>query len=119
MSFSRRFRPVAATLASVSLLAIVGAQSAFADQRDFTLNNNTSIPLKSVFVSSADTKAWEEDILGRDILDTGSSVDITFSKAVEGNCNYDIKVVGFEGQSGFLYGVDLCTTTNVTFSDAA
>ncbi|HEY0581509.1 MAG TPA: hypothetical protein VGE94_04955 [Chloroflexota bacterium] len=119
MNFRLRLRPVAATLASVSLLAVLGAQSAFADQRDFTLNNNSSIPLKSVYVSAADVQSWEEDILGRDILDSGASVDVSFGKAIEGTCLYDIKVAGFEGQSGVLYAVDLCTVTNVTFNDAA
>jgi hypothetical protein len=119
MRLPARFRPVAAIIASASLVAAFGAQSVFADQRDFTLTNNASIPLKSVYVSTADTKSWEEDILGRDILAAGDSVNINFGKADAGVCLYDIKVTGFEGQAGYLYGVDLCTVTNVTFSDAA
>jgi hypothetical protein len=117
MNVLTRLRPVAATLAAVSLFAVLGAQSVFADQRDFTLINNTSIPLNNVYVSPADTKNWEEDILGRDTLPSGESVAISFPKAVDGVCAYDIKVLGPLGESGFLYGVDLCSTTTVTFSD--
>jgi hypothetical protein len=119
MNVRLSLRPLAATLAAASLIAAFSVQSVFADQRDFTLVNNTSIPLKSVYVSAADTNSWEEDVLGRDILAAGDSVNISFPKAEAGVCVYDIKVLGPVGESGFLYGVNLCSTSTVTFSDGA
>jgi hypothetical protein len=35
------------------------------------------------------------------------------------NCVYNIKVIGANGEAGYLYAVDLCTASTVTFTDAA
>jgi hypothetical protein len=119
MQLRIRFRALVATFLSVVVLTAIAAQSVFADPRDFTLINSSSVTLTSVYVSPSDAKGWEEDVMGRDVLPAGDSVDISFAKAKTGVCLYDVKVVGLAGEVGILYDIDLCSTSTVTFSDSA
>lgn len=108
-------RPILSLLIVVSLFAVSTA-AAFADPRDFTLVNGSGITLTHVYVSSSDDSDWGDDILGQDVLDPGQTVDIVFSRFTEGECLYDIRVLARDGREGYLYKVNLCTTTTVTFS---
>ena len=114
----RTFGRLAAVPAAVALLATLWTVPAFADPRDFNVVNNTSIVLAQVYVSPSDTSDWGDDIMGRDVLNAGENVDVTFRKFDGATCSYDVKVVGQQGQSGVLYKVDLCSTNTVTFSDS-
>ena len=105
--------------AAIALLAALWAIPAFADPRDFAVVNNTSLVLTHVFVSPSDIADWGDDIMGRDVLDSGASVNVVFGAFDGTTCLYDVKVLGQGGQVGYLYKVDLCSVTNVTFSDAA
>jgi hypothetical protein len=117
MSF--RLSRALASLVVVGALAATTATSAFADARNFTVVNNSSITITHLYVSTTDTASWEEDVLGRDVLAPGESWDITFSKydGDAGKCLYDVKAVGKEGQEGIQYKLDLCTTTTFTWRD--
>jgi hypothetical protein len=113
----RFFRLSAAVSAVVAVLLL--AQSAFADQRDFTLTNNSSIDIASVYVTATDADTWGDDAMGTDILPSGQSVDMNFTGPDDAGCVYDIKVMGTHGEQGYLYKVDLCSVTHVTFSDSS
>jgi hypothetical protein len=102
-----------AGLALAALLTIT-ARPAHADPRDFTLVNDTGVIILNVYVSLSTVADWQEDLLGDNVLNPGDSMDIAFSGEVEG-CTYDIKVVTQDGREGYLYKVDLCSTTIVTF----
>jgi hypothetical protein len=103
---------------SLAAAALLIAQSAFADnQRDFTLNNKSSVDLASVYVSPTGVDSWGTDAMGTDVLPAGSSIDMSFTGSDDAACVYDIKVVGVQGQEGYLYKVDLCSVSTVTFSD--
>lgn len=117
----RFFRPsrLFLTALSASAAAMLLAQSAFADPRDFTLKNNSSVDISYVYVSPADAQDWGDDVMGTDILPAGNAVDISFKKFDGVSCNYDVKVIGAQGQQGYLYKVDLCTIDTVTFSDSS
>jgi hypothetical protein len=111
-----RLRRLLLTAATASVLALVVAQSAFADPRDFELRNASAVDIAYVYVSPSATDAWGDDIMGTGLLPAGQSVNVTFGQFDTGNCQYDVKVVGTGGEEGVLYKVDLCTATNVTFS---
>lgn len=100
----------------LATMAAASTSAALADPRDFTLANESDVTITHVYVSSADTASWEEDVLGADVLGPGDSVDITFSGFSPDACSYDIKVLAVDGREGYLYGVDLCAITLVTFS---
>jgi hypothetical protein len=114
--FSLRLRRLLVTGVSASLLALAAAQSAFADPRDFTLNNSSSVDIAQVYVSPTATDDWGDDILGTQVLPSGQAASVTFNNADQQTCNFDIKVLGVGGQEGYLYKVNLCQVTDVTFS---
>jgi hypothetical protein len=108
-----------AALLAVTVLALTAQQTYAADRRDFTLvNGSDSVIISHVYVSASDVDDWGDDILGVDILLPGDSVDIVFSRfdGEAGKCFYDIKVLGPDGEEGFLWDVNLCEITTVTFS---
>jgi hypothetical protein len=103
---------------SAAAIALLLAQSAFADQRDFRLQNNSSVDIAFAYVSPTGIDSWGDDAMGTDILPAGQSIDMKYSGSDDsGGCVYDIKVVGTQGQEGYLYKVDLCSVSLVTFSD--
>ena len=106
-----------ASVIGLSLVAFDAAPTQ-ADQRDFTLINSSSMTITDVYVTQTSVDDWGDDILGVDVLLSGESVDILFSRFDDeaGLCLYDIKVIGKDGEEGVLYGVDLCAVTTVTFS---
>ncbi len=116
---SKRLSIAALALVAVLSFMAVTAHRTLADERDFTLNNNSSVVLVHVYVSPADVDNWQEDILGQDVLNPGDSVNIHFSPNDGADtCLYDIRVDGQGGEQGFLYKIDLCSTNTVTFSDS-
>jgi hypothetical protein len=102
---------------SVAAAALFIAQSAFADMRDFTLTNNSSVDIAYVYVSPTDVDSWGTDAMGTDVLPSGQSVSMNFNGVDDAACVYDIKVVGTGGEEGYLYKVDLCSVSQVTFGD--
>jgi hypothetical protein len=102
-------------LAGVMLFSI-GVPLASADQRDFTLINGSSSTITQVYVEKSELNTWGEDVLGTGVLPAGDSVDIHFSGYDADECMFDIKVIASGGQEGFLYGIDLCSTSTVTVS---
>jgi hypothetical protein len=113
-----RLRTLAAAAPLAAALALPLAGVAHADQRDFTLVNNTSAVLTHVYVSPTAVDDWGDDVLGRDVLASGENVFIYFGRFDSGACGYDVKVVSDAGAEGKLMGVDLCATDTVTFADA-
>jgi hypothetical protein len=114
----RRFKFLFAAIPMAALLVAMFVLPALADQRDFTVVNNSSLVLTQVYVTASDTTAWGDDIMGRDVLNPSETVDVSFKGFDGSSCLYDVKVMGQGGQEGYLYKVDLCTVSTVTFSDA-
>lgn len=64
--------------------------------QDFTLVNKTGVEIDKVFISPHDADDWEEDILGRDTLPNGESVDIKFHRN-ETAALWDMRIEDKEG----------------------
>jgi hypothetical protein len=111
-----RWRRLTFTAVSAFALLLLFTQSAFADLRDFTLRNRSDVDIAYVYVSPSAADEWGDDIMGVDILPAGESIDVTFDPSLDFTCVYDVKVVGTGGELGYLYKVDLCTVTTVTFT---
>jgi hypothetical protein len=106
-----------ASLALAGALVATTVGHAFADNRDFTFANRSvdGTIVAKLFVSSSDTNEWEEDTLGKDVLNPGESWAISFSKYDAGKCLYDIKAITTTGAEAYLYKVDLCSTALITY----
>jgi hypothetical protein len=101
---------------ALSLVAVAPA-TVRADPRDFTLVNESTVVITYAYVSSSSSTSWANDVLGDQVLRPGGRVNVTFTNFTQGDCKYDIKVVGQGGEEGYLWAVDLCSTATVTFSN--
>jgi hypothetical protein len=102
----------------VGLLALLfaTATSALADERDFTLHNDSSVDIYYVYLSPSTSNFWGDDVLGEDVLPSGDQFDINFDDP-RTTCVWDIKAVGHDGSEGYIYKVDLCSVADVYFRD--
>ena len=103
-------------LAGTLVLLFATATSVAADERDFTLHNDSSLDIDYVYVSPSASNFWGDDILGEDVLPSGEQVDITFDDP-RTTCVWDIKAVAHDGSEGYIYNVDLCSVSDVYFHD--
>lgn len=99
---------LSALLAASLLPAAAVAQG----KQDFTLVNRTGYDIDEVYVSPVKTDDWEEDVMGRDTLDNGDSVDISFGRK-DKSCRYDLKVVYSDGEEAEWDSLDLCSISRV------
>lgn len=103
---------VAAGLA-VAILSSVQLQAAQNRKLDFTLVNKTGLTIDKVFVSPSKDDEWGEDVMGKDVLKNGESVEIQFSRK-ETTCMWDLKIVDEEDDSVEWTDLDLCKANEIT-----
>jgi hypothetical protein len=103
---------ILAAVLALSAVLPAGAQQA----RTFKVVNNTPIAFAQLYVSPMTTTDWGDDWLGNQVLGPGDAWAMTFNRYVAGQCLYDVKVIGKNGEEGKLIGVDLCTVDTITFS---
>ena len=101
-----------------SMLALVCAPllattAAHAENLDFSLLNRTGYVISEVYVSSASSNDWEEDVMGSDVLANNESVDIEFEQGSKG-CQWDMKVVYDDGEEAVWENLNLCSTSKVS-----
>jgi len=97
-------------LTAVALLAAGLAalpSLALAEDLVFTLNNKSSYSITNFYTSPTTTDNWEEDVLGEDTLEPGTSVKVTIADGSD-QCNYDMKFVPKGAQEFVVTGIDLC-----------
>lgn len=99
---------------AVAAATVLFAQApAFAGDQDFDVVNKTGYPIKHLHVSEANNNSWEEDVLGRDVLNDGESFELKFAKG-EKTCKWDMKVVYDDGESAVWEDLNLCKISKVT-----
>ncbi|MFU0503129.1 hypothetical protein [Pseudaminobacter sp. NGMCC 1.201702] len=97
------FRSLSAATAALTI-CLTSTFAAQAEDLVFTLTNGTNSVLREFYTSPTGVEDWEEDVLGRDVLNPGESVDITIADGRR-VCEYDMR---FE----FTQDSDLDTTTD-------
>ncbi len=100
-----------ATLVASAALVMPAAA---ADHR-VDIINKTGMSLKHFYASVTSTDSWEEDILGRDVLDDGETFEADINDG-SGKCKYDFKAVFENGQSLVQKNIDVCTVTTYTYT---
>jgi hypothetical protein len=86
---------------------------AHASQQDFTLQNKTGYQIDEVYVSQSSSRNWGNDIMGRDALDDGNTVDISFH-APDDACRWDMRVKYNDGDEATWNNLNLCNISKVT-----
>ncbi|MEN9410141.1 MAG: hypothetical protein RL216_2115 [Pseudomonadota bacterium] len=101
-------------LALATALAIATALPAAALDRRVRIINNTGFTIVEFYGSNTGSDTWEEDILGSDVLPSGSSVVINFDDAT-GYCMFDFRAVFDDGDVLERGGVNVCETETFTY----
>ena len=103
-----------------SLVAAVCMVASFApsfvvaqSKLDFTLLNRTGLTVNELYVAPTNVDDWQEDVLGRDVLKHGESVDISFSRT-EKSCMWDLKIVDEDEDEVEWSNLDLCKAEHIT-----
>ena len=101
-------------VAVMAVLALLFAATPVMAQgrQDFNLINRTGYDIDEVYVSPSSEEAWEEDVLGQDILPDGARVHIRFPHR-PGTCLWDLLVVWEDEEEAEWHGLNLCETTTV------
>ncbi len=84
---------------AVTTVAMFAARHvAIAGDQDFTLVNKTGVEIHALHVSPADANKWGPDILGKDTLEDGQSVEIKFHEDEEAD-KWDLRVEDKDGHA--------------------
>lgn len=81
--------------------------------QDFTLVNSTGVEINKLFVSPHDKDDWEEDILGRDTLPSGQTLDIKFNRD-EKAAMWDLRVEDTQGNAIEWVNLNLLEISKIT-----
>lgn len=100
-------------LAASALAVLSFVAPAFAGDQDFTLVNKTSYDIASVYASPVKADNWGNDIMGKDVLADGASVNITFPHDANA-CHWDIKVVYEDKETAVWNDINLCEVSKIT-----
>jgi hypothetical protein len=84
-----------------------------AGTQDFTVVNATGVEIHTLFVSPTKADSWGEDILGRDTLDDGETVDIKFPESERAKV-WDLRVEDSKGNAITWTGLHLNEIEKVT-----
>ncbi len=110
---TKTLRGSAAALATA--LLSMGVSPAIATDRNFTLHNHTERTIKSLYVSPTGADAWSEDILGQDLLDDHTDLEVKFDRGAS-QCEWDVRVYFDDGTSEQVHDVNFCSVSEVTFT---
>jgi hypothetical protein len=113
---NKLFRYVTATLSLAISVVGINTGGATAGRQDFTVRNETSTDIVRIYVSTSNTNDWEEDVLGKDILEAGSSTKINFNNSTQG-CYHDLKAVFRDGDVLERRDLNLCELRSYTFTN--
>lgn len=83
---------------------------------DFVLINRTGYDIENIYVAPTTQKTWGDDIMGRDLLEDGESVEISFDPG-EKTKKWDIYVtwLGYESdEDRYWTGLDLSEISEIT-----
>nr|WP_295886085.1 hypothetical protein [uncultured Devosia sp.] len=100
---------------ALAILAI-GVVDAAALDRRVRINNKSSYDIVEFYASNTGSRSWEEDILGRNILPSGSSVVINIDDG-SGYCKYDFLAVFEDGDEVVSNDNNVCELSDFNFTD--
>ena len=100
-------------LFAVAGMALLATTVARAGDQDFTLVNKTGIEIHTLHVAPHSSDEWGEDILGKDTLSNGESLEITFGKHNRAH-HWDLPIEDEKGNSLTWENLDLMSISEVT-----
>ena len=112
-TFARR----AVLTAAISAVALgtMGFQSNDGQDRRVRIINATGVTMTHFYASNSGENDWQEDILGQDVLASGSSVRINIDDG-SGACIYDFKARFSDGDVLERYRINVCQITEYRYT---
>ncbi len=110
----RVFKFVSFALLALTLL-FTSASTVSALDRRVRIVNNTGYTIVRFYGSNKGSDSWEEDILGEDVLPSGSSVRINFDDG-SGYCKFDFKAVFDDGDVLVKKNINICKIGTFTYN---
>jgi len=87
--------------------------SSTAGAQDFMLVNETGVEIDKLYVSPHNADEWQEDVLGRDTLPSGQSVEIKFNRS-EKAAMWDLRIEDSKGNAIEWENLNLLEISKVT-----
>lgn len=84
-------------LAAAAVLGVTTFASSQNENLDFKLINRTGVEIYSVYVAPHDSDDWGDDVMGKDTLPDGESVDIEFHPKSKAKI-WDLRIEDKDGQ---------------------
>lgn len=110
-----RLQSIAALSIATALFALTNSAAMALDRR-VQINNNTSYTIVEFYASNTGTTDWQEDILGSDVLPSGSSVMINIDDG-SGYCKYDFLAVFDDGEQLVSADNNVCELSTFDFNE--
>jgi hypothetical protein len=106
-------KSMALSLVAVAGMALLAVSVVRAGDQDFTLINKTGVEIHSLHVSPHSSDSWGEDILGKDTLANGESLEIKFGRRDRAH-HWDLRIEDEKGNTLTWENLDLTTISEVT-----
>jgi len=103
----------AAVLAMAATTAF--AQSNDGNDRNVRIINQTGVTMTHFYASNSGQSDWQEDILGSDVLPSGSSVMINIDDGT-GACLYDFRARFADGDVVENFRINVCQISEYRYS---
>jgi hypothetical protein len=98
----------------VALALVFGlVASPAAAEEVLKINNRTGYTINEIYIAPAAADNWEEDVMGDQTLETGTSVNIDFSRSVD-TCSWDLKAVYEDKTSAVWHKINLCKISSIS-----
>lgn len=102
-------------LAVAGVFCAASVLPASALDRRVKIVNQTGYTIVEFYASNTGTDDWQEDILGPDVLPTGSSVMINIDDGT-GYCKYDLLAIFEDGDEVVQPDVNVCEVATFTYN---
>lgn len=100
----------------VAAVLVAGALPAAA-QTEFTIINNSAVDLHYFYTTPSNDESWGEDLLANlGVLEAGFQATATIDDG-SGECVYDFKFQGENGEELIVNEVDICSLASYTLED--
>jgi hypothetical protein len=106
-------KPIALSLLAVAGIGLLAVSAARAGDQDFTLVNKTGIEIHKLHIAPHSSDEWGEDILGKDTMSDGETLNITFPRRARA-AHWDLRIEDEKGNNYTWESLDLLEISEVT-----
>ena len=97
---------------AAAALILAASPAVMAGDQDFTLVNHTGVEIHKFYTSPHSSDDWQEDVLGKDTLEDGDTLDVEFPNR-EKATHWDIRVEDSKGNAITFTDINLKETSEV------